>query len=117
MTIWTSVVCRSKATWHLYIGGMGAKDKNFFNDYAKALGFEEAAAKIQELYLAGKKEEAMAAVPGRTRRCRASVSARRGRIRERLQAWKEAGKQGRVSSMLIGAGQKEALEVIADEML
>jgi hypothetical protein len=47
----------------LYIGGMGARDKNFYNDYAKRLGFESAAAKIQDLYLAGKREEAMAAVP------------------------------------------------------
>ena len=47
----------------LYIGGMGARDKNFYNDYAKRLGFEEAAVKIQDLYLAGKKDEAMAAVP------------------------------------------------------
>ena len=47
----------------LYIGGMGARDKNFYNDYCKALGFEDAAVKIQDLYLSGKKDEAMAAVP------------------------------------------------------
>ena len=47
----------------LYIGGMGARDKNFYNDYAKRLGFEDAAAKIQDLFLAGKKDEAAAAVP------------------------------------------------------
>ncbi|HEX5064782.1 MAG TPA: LLM class F420-dependent oxidoreductase, partial [Myxococcota bacterium] len=47
----------------LYVGGMGARGKNFYNDYAKRLGYEEAAARIQDLYLAGKKMEAMAAVP------------------------------------------------------
>jgi len=47
----------------LYIGGMGARNKNFYNDHAKRLGFEEAAVKIQDLYLSGKRDEAMAAVP------------------------------------------------------
>src|SRR5262249_17982414 len=47
----------------LYIGGMGARGKNFYNDLACRYGFEEAAKKIQDLYLAGRKEEAMAAVP------------------------------------------------------
>ncbi|MGH7267242.1 MAG: LLM class F420-dependent oxidoreductase, partial [Candidatus Rokuibacteriota bacterium] len=47
----------------LYIGGMGARDKNFYNDLAKRLGYEEAAVKIQDLFLDGKKMEAMAAVP------------------------------------------------------
>lgn len=105
-----------KANLALYIGGMGARDKNFYNDYAKKLGFEEAAVKIQDLYLAGKKEEAMAAVPD------ALVDAVHlvgpaGRIKERLQAWKEAGARGHVGNMLIGSGQIEALELIANEML
>jgi alkanesulfonate monooxygenase SsuD/methylene tetrahydromethanopterin reductase-like flavin-dependent oxidoreductase (luciferase family) len=52
-----------KAGLAQYIGGMGARDKNFYNDYAKRLGFEEAAVKIQDLFLAGKKPEAIAAVP------------------------------------------------------
>ena len=57
--------CRGpiKAMMALYIGGMGAKGKNFYNDYAKRLGYEEAAERIQELYLAGKKGEACNAVP------------------------------------------------------
>src|SRR5713101_6533955 len=47
----------------LYIGGMGARNKNFYNDYAKRLGYVDEAAKIQDLFLAGKKAEAMALVP------------------------------------------------------
>lgn len=47
----------------LYVGGMGAKGKNFYNELACRYGFEEAAATIQDLYLAGKKKEAEAAVP------------------------------------------------------
>lgn len=100
----------------LYIGGMGARDKNFYNAYAKRLGFEDAAVKIQDLYLAGKKDEAMAAVPAELiDACHLVGPAER--IKERLQRWKTAGGNGHVSSMLLGCQQPEALEVIAGEML
>ncbi len=100
----------------LYIGGMGARDKNFYNDYAKRLGFEDAAVKIQDLYLAGKKDEAMAAVPAELiDACHLVGPAER--IKERLERWKSAGNQGHVSNMLLGCQQPEALELIAGEML
>ena len=100
----------------LYIGGMGARDKNFYNDYAKRLGFEEAAVKIQDLFLAGRKDEAMAAVPAELiDACHLVGPAER--IRERLGRWKEAGSKGHVSSMLIGGASPEALELVAEEML
>lgn len=105
-----------KANLALYIGGMGARDKNFYNDYAKKLGFEEAAIKIQDLYLAGRKDEAMAAVPDELVDAVHLVGPA-GRIKERLSVWKQAGIEGHVGSMLIGAGQPEALELIANEML
>jgi hypothetical protein len=47
----------------LYIGGMGARGKNFYNDLACKYGFEEAATKIQDLYLGGNKRDAEALVP------------------------------------------------------
>ena len=100
----------------LYIGGMGARDKNFYNAYAKRLGFEDAAVKIQDLYLAGKKDEAMAAVPAELIDAYHLVGPAE-RIKERLQRWKTAGTSGHVSSMLLGCQQPEALEVIAGEML
>ena len=99
----------------LYIGGMGARDKNFYNAYAKRLGYEEAAVKIQDLYLDGKKQEAAAAVPDELVDDVALVGPE-GRIRERLQAWKQAGKEGQVASMLIGGGGS-SLEILADELL
>ncbi|MCP3986537.1 MAG: LLM class F420-dependent oxidoreductase [bacterium] len=99
----------------LYIGGMGARGKNFYNDYAKRLGYEEAAVKIQDLYLDGKKEEAAAAVPNELVDDVALVGPE-ARIRDRLQIWKEAGKKRHVSSMLIGGGGP-ALEVLAEELL
>ena len=100
----------------LYIGGMGARGKNFYNDYAKRLGYEEAAERIQDLYLAGKKMEAIAAVPDALVDDVHLVGPR-GHIKERLAAWREAGKQRHVDTMLIGTGQREALELLAEELL
>ena len=105
-----------KAQMALYIGGMGAKNKNFYNDLAKRMGYEEAAAKIQDLFLDGKKEEATLAVPDDlVDACHLVGPA--DRIRERLQAWKAAGKQKWVHTMNIGTPQPEALELLAEEML
>ncbi len=105
-----------KGNMALYIGGMGARDKNFYNDYAKALGYEDAAVKIQDLYLAGRKDEAMAAVPDELVDAVHLVGPAE-RIRERLQEWKKAGANGHVGSMLISSGQADALELIAGEIL
>ena len=100
----------------LYIGGMGARDKNFYNDYAKRLGFEDAAVEIQDHFLAGRKDEAMAAVPAELiDACHLVGPA--DRIKERLQRWQAADKHGHVSSMLLGCQQPEALEVVAGAML
>ena len=100
----------------LYIGGMGARDKNFYNDYFKRLGFADAAVKIQDLYLAGRKDEAMAAVPAELVDACAIVGPAE-RIRERLARWKMAGAHGHVSSMLLGCQDPAALQVVAEEML
>ena len=105
-----------KGNMALYIGGMGARDKNFYNDYAKALGYEDAAVKIQDLFLSGKKDEAMAAVPDELVDAVHLVGPA-GRIKERLQVWKEAAAKGHVGSMLIASNQKEALELIAEQVL
>jgi F420-dependent oxidoreductase-like protein len=100
----------------LYVGGMGARGKNFYNDYAKRLGFEEAAVKIQDLFLSGKKNEAIAAVPDELVDSVHLVGPA-DKIRDRLQAWKAAGDRGEVGTMLIGAGQPEAFEIVAEELL
>ena len=96
----------------LYIGGMGARNRNFYNNYVKALGFEEAAVRIQDLYLSGRRDEAMAAVPAELiDACHLVGPA--DRIRDRLQRWKAT----QVSTMMIGGGSNEALELVAEEML
>jgi F420-dependent oxidoreductase-like protein len=105
-----------KMSMALYIGGMGAREKNFYNDYARNLGYEEAAIKIQDLYLAGKKVEAAAAVPDQLVDDVALVGPE-DRIRDRLQAWKEAGKKRHVGSLLVGGGGPHAMRVLAEEIL
>ena len=100
----------------LYIGGMGARDKNFYNNYCKALGFEDDAVKIQDLFLSGRKDEAAAAVPAELiDACHLVGPAER--IKERLARWKTAGANGHVGAMLLGCQQPEVLEMIAGEML
>ena len=110
--------CRApvKGMLALYIGGMGARDKNFYNSYATQLGYGDAARKIQDLYLAGKKLEAMAAVPDQLVDDIA-LCGPRDRIRDRAQRWIEAGKKRHVGSMLLCTGQKEALQLMAELVL
>ncbi|MGB1251874.1 MAG: LLM class F420-dependent oxidoreductase [Candidatus Promineifilaceae bacterium] len=73
----------------LYIGGMGAKGKNFYNELAHRYGYGEAAEKIQDLYLSGRKGEAMMAVPKELIDEVALVGSR-ARIKDRLQRWQES---------------------------
>ena len=74
----------------LYIGGMGAKGKNFYNDLAQRYGYEAEAEKIQDLYLAGKKEEAAAAVPDELVRA-VNLIGPESYVKERVAAFAEAG--------------------------
>ncbi|ROS04683.1 F420-dependent oxidoreductase-like protein [Sinobacterium caligoides] len=106
----------ARAMMALYIGGMGAKNNNFYTDYATAMGYGADAEKIQDLYLAGKKDEAALAIPQDLLDAVALLGPE-ARIREQLQAWKAAGSRGDVSAMLLGAVQPEVLSVVADEML
>jgi F420-dependent oxidoreductase-like protein len=100
----------------LYIGGMGAKGKNFYHDYATRLGYGEMATRLQDLYLSGQKAEAEALIPNDLLDA-VSLIGSKDRIRERLAPWKEAGKKGQVGSMLLSAHDPEVLELIAHEML
>jgi F420-dependent oxidoreductase-like protein len=93
----------------LYIGGMGARTQNFYNAYAKRMGYEEAAGKIQDLYLSGKKAEAVATVPDKLVDEVALIGSRE-RIADRLQAWKASP----ATSLLIGTTQPEALRLLAE---
>ena len=105
-----------KAMLALYVGGMGARDKNFYNEYVTKLGYGAEARTIQDLYLAGKKDEAGAAVPDKLVDEIALVGPK-DRIRDHAQRWIAAGKKRHVGSMLLGAMQPEALQVVAELML
>ena len=93
----------------LYVGGMGARGKNFYNELACRYGFEAEAKKIQDLYLDGKKAEATAAVPDRLAD-EVSLVGPKERIRDRLAAWREAG----VTTVICGLQQIEALRALAE---
>ena len=74
----------------LYIGGMGAKGRNFYNELACRYGYEAEAAEIQDLYLAGKKDEAAAKVPAEFLELTSLVGPA-GYVKERIAAMKESG--------------------------
>jgi F420-dependent oxidoreductase-like protein len=106
----------AKMNLALYIGGMGARDKNFYNDYAKRLGYEDAAVKIQDAFLGGDRGTAVASVPDQLVDELFLIGPKQ-QIRERLGAWKQAASKRQVDTMLIGTGQPEALELLAEELL
>ena len=71
----------------LYVGGMGAKGKNFYYDLACRYGYTDAADRVQELYLQGRKEEAAAAIPDELVDA-VALCGPKARIAERLEAWR-----------------------------
>lgn len=93
----------------LYMGGMGARNKNFHNDTMVKYGYADAAARVQELYLAGRKAEAAEAVPDEFAD-EMSLVGPIGRIRQRFRDWEDAG----VTTMLVQSTQPQALAVMAD---
>ena len=74
----------------LYVGGMGSREKNFYNALVRRYGFEEAAQEVQYLYLEGKKQEAAAALPDELIDL-VSLCGPRDRVRERLEVFRQAG--------------------------
>jgi F420-dependent oxidoreductase-like protein len=93
----------------LYVGGMGARGKNFYNDLACRYGYEDAAKTIQDYYLAGKRNEAIAAVPDELVD-EIALCGPRERIRDRLAEWREAG----VTTLICAANSLEAMRTMAE---
>jgi F420-dependent oxidoreductase-like protein len=99
---------RMKPNIALYVGGMGHRDKNFHNDMMVRRGYADEAKTIQELYLAGRKAEAIEAVPDEY--CdENSLVGPVERIRERYKPWADSGATG----LTIRATQPEAIELMA----
>ena len=95
-----------------YIGGMGAKEKNFHLNLIARMGFEAEAARVQQLFLTGDRAAAAAAVPDALAD-EISLAGPPARIRERLQAWKKSP----VSTLLAGTRDVAALRLLAEELL
>jgi F420-dependent oxidoreductase-like protein len=93
----------------LYVGGMGARGKNFYNELVCRYGYEAAAKAIQDLYLSGKKEEAAAQVPDALVD-EIALCGPKERIKERLSRWTGCG----VTTMICAVGQEEALRAMAE---
>jgi F420-dependent oxidoreductase-like protein len=80
----------ARPTFALYVGGMGARGKNFYNDVARSYGYEKEAAEIQDLYLSGKKKEAEALIPTEWLEA-ANLVGPASYVKERIAAFREAG--------------------------
>ncbi|MBX5475035.1 MAG: LLM class F420-dependent oxidoreductase [Thermoleophilia bacterium] len=96
----------------LYVGGMGAKGRNFYNALVRRYGFEAEAERIQELYLSGHQREAIAAVPDELVDAVALVGPKE-RIRDRLEAWRETP----VTTLVVGSPDPQALRTLAELVL
>ena len=98
-----------KPSLALYIGGMGAKGKNFYFDLACRYGYEAAANTIQEYYLAGKRPEAIVSVPNELVDA-VSLCGPKERIRERLELWRNSP----ITTLNVAAFNVEAVRVMAE---
>lgn len=96
----------------LYIGGMGAKSKNFHTDLMARMGFEAEAHQIQDLFLEGRRNEAIAAVPSQFAD-EISLVGPIERVRDRLEAWRDSP----ITSLMVSAGSREQLQQVAELVL
>ena len=115
----TKVLDSARPGAALYVGGMGARGKNFYNDIMSAYGWEGEAKTIQDLYLDGKKAEAAAAIPADYLSA-AGLVGPLGHVKERLSAYKEAGvthlQMGLHGSLEQRIATVETLRKLADEI-
>ncbi len=95
----------------LYVGGMGARGANFYNDLVASYGFEAEAKQIQDLFLDGKQRDAAAAVPDALIDELALVGPP-DRIRDRLAAWKDSG----ATTLLISTRDSATLRVVSEAL-
>ena len=96
----------------LYVGGMGAKDRNFHKELVSRMGFEAEANQVQDLFLAGKKADAAAAIPDALAD-EISLVGPAERIKERLDVWRETP----VTSLMVSARSAQDLQTMAELVL
>jgi F420-dependent oxidoreductase-like protein len=97
-----------------YIGGMGARDRNFYKDYATRLGYGAAATQIQELFLSGRRKEAIGAVPNELVD-EVALAGPAQRISARVQQWKIAAEKQQVDTMILTANVTAGALAVAAE--
>jgi hypothetical protein len=99
----------------LYIGGMGSRERNFYNQIVQRYGFEDAAREVQDLYLDGKREEAMATLPDELIDL-VSLCGPADRVRDRLAVYRDAGvgTLGVLPMAWDKAGRLEQLRLVAE---
>jgi F420-dependent oxidoreductase-like protein len=95
-----------------YLGGMGARSKNFHLNLMERMGFGDAARRVRDLFLGGRRDEAVAAVPDQLAD-EISLSGPAARIRERLQAWKTSP----VTTLIAGTRDPAVLRLLAEAIL
>ncbi|HEY1799173.1 MAG TPA: LLM class F420-dependent oxidoreductase [Stellaceae bacterium] len=100
----------------LYIGGMGARGRNFYNDLAKRLGYEASAEVIQDHYLAGRRNDAIAAVPDALID-EISLVGSKDRIVDRLSAWQDLARRRELGSLVLSGADPGSMRVIAEAVL
>jgi F420-dependent oxidoreductase-like protein len=100
----------------LYIGGMGARSRNFYNDLTKRLGYEAAAVAIQDHFLAGRRNDAAAAVPDALID-EISLIGPPDRIKDRLKAWQDLAAHNWVGSLVLAGADAAAMRVVAEAVL
>jgi alkanesulfonate monooxygenase SsuD/methylene tetrahydromethanopterin reductase-like flavin-dependent oxidoreductase (luciferase family) len=98
-----------KPYYAFYVGGMGARSKNFYNDLFARYGYERKAREIQELFLSGRQAEAAAKVPD-SFVDEAALVGPVERIRDRLDAWRESG----VTTLLVSTRDAKTLRGVAE---
>jgi alkanesulfonate monooxygenase SsuD/methylene tetrahydromethanopterin reductase-like flavin-dependent oxidoreductase (luciferase family) len=98
-----------KATLGFYIGGMGARTRNFHTELMARMGYEEEAFHIQDLFFDGKRDEAIAAVPDGFAD-EISLVGPKERIAERLDAWRKTP----VTTLMVGNSNPDVLRLMAD---
>ena len=104
-----AALAESKPGIALYVGGMGHKDLNFHNEHMVQRGYPDVAEKVQELYLAGRKQEAIAAIPDEYVDD-AGLYGSVDRIEKRWEAWADSG----ITGFTVNTHQEEAVELMAD---
>lgn len=104
-----AALAESKPGIALYVGGMGHKDLNFHNEHMVQRGYPDVAEKVQELYLAGRKQEAIAAIPDEYVDD-AGLYGSVERIEQRWEAWADSG----ITGFTVNTHQEEAVELMAD---